>query len=99
MTEQVTYACPMPDCGWHVTDTHKETLSAVVFLKLAERHDIPAELVQHDMNADHDQKLADTIMTHLRSHPELAADPNIPAAAGYLIQQARQAITQGGGGQ
>lgn len=98
MADEVTYACPVPGCGWSITDGRKETLSAVVFLRLAEREGIPEELIQRDMNADHDQKLADTIIAHLRSHPDLAADPNVPAAAGYLIQQARAAITSGGGG-
>lgn len=96
MADQVTYACPVPDCSWKITDTHKETLSGAVFLRLADRQGIPEELIKRDMNADHDQKLADTIIDHLRTHPDLRSDPNVPAAAGYLIQQSRAAITQGG---
>lgn len=97
MTEpqQVTYACPVPGCEWRITDTHKETLSAEVILQLAEKQGFAREGVAAELAHDHDQKLAATIGQHLRTHPDLRHDPNVSAAAGYLIARTRAELTTG----
>lgn len=86
----VTYRCPIPDCGWAVTDDQRETLAGVVMLKLAARQGVPEEMVQEQWEARHRRELSDLIGQHLATHQ--LAEPQQQWLTERII---RAAITPG----
>lgn len=96
MADKVTYVCRVPDCRWTLTDNRTGALSGAALLNLAHKQGVATGLVADNMARDHDQKLAAQIADHLRSHPDLAKDPNVDTAAVYILYETRKQITDGG---
>lgn len=66
-TSEVTYSCPIPGCGWSMTEDRRPTLSAAVFRRLA-RDQGMEQALEAEFESEHANLLFEAFAGHLRSH-------------------------------